>query len=66
MKVYELINELSKCPAGAEVEFARLMTLAEFTSCPIVDNIDGADAYRVAVNVRDVEAINESTVALYM
>lgn len=66
MKVYELINELSKCPAGADVEFARLMTLAEFTSCPVVDNIDGADAYRVAVNVSDVEAIDETTVALYM
>jgi hypothetical protein len=66
MKVYELINELSKCPAGADVEFARLMTLAEFTSCPVADNIDGADAYRVAVNVRDVDVVNETTVALYM
>ena len=66
MKVYELINELSKCPAGADVEFARLMTLAEFTSCPVVDNIDGADAYRVAVNVRDVDVVNETTVVLYM
>ena len=66
MKVYELINELSKCPAGADVEVARLMTLAEFTACPVVDNIDGADAYRVVVNVSDVDVTDETTVALYM
>ena len=41
MKVYELITELSKLPAGSEVEFATLMTVDEFTKCEIVDEIDG-------------------------
>lgn len=66
MKVYELINELSKCPAGADVEFSTEMTLAEFASRPVVDNVDDADLYNVSGAVKDVDVIGDSLVSLHM
>lgn len=66
MKVYELISELSKLPAGSEVEFSTLMTLKEFVNLPIMDSFDGEDAYRFSATVREVEPISDKTVALYM
>jgi hypothetical protein len=65
MKVYELINELSKLPAGANVEFATVMTLEEFVQCPIVDSIDGKDAYRIAVDIKEAVCIDDALISLY-
>jgi len=65
MKVYELINELSHYSAGADVEFAKLMTIDEFTKCPIVDNIDGKDNYRVSADIKEVSALSENHIVLY-
>lgn len=65
MKVYELITELSKLPAGADVEFAMLMTVDEFTKCEIVDEIDGKNNYRVKADIKEVMELNKERIVLY-
>ena len=65
MKVYELINELSKLPAGAEVEFSTLMTLEEFAKSPVIDSIDGKDCYRIEASIKEVEPVSDKLIALY-
>ena len=65
MKVYELITELSKLPAGSEVEFATLMTADEFTKCEIVDEIDGKNNYRVKADIKEVMELNKERIVLY-
>lgn len=65
MKVYELIAELSKLPAGSEVEFATLMTVDEFTKCEIVDEIDGKNNYRVKADIKEVMELNKERIVLY-
>lgn len=66
MKVYELMTELAKMPAGAEVEFTTLMTLAEFAELhtDVVDE-NGKDLYRVSGEIKDVEKISDKRIALY-
>lgn len=66
MKVYEVMAELAKMPAGAEVEFTMLMTLAEFAELP-TDEADenGKDLYRVSGEIKDVEKISDKRIALY-
>ena len=65
MKVYELINALSECPAGAEVEFHAAMTLAEFTESGVVDNFDGKDAYCISGAIKEVFIADTGLVVLY-
>ena len=65
MRVYELMKELSKLPAGAEVEFAALMTVDEFTECEIVGEIDGKSNYRVKADIGQVMELNEGRIVLY-
>lgn len=65
MRVYELMKELSKLPAGAEVEFATLMTVDEFTECEIVDEVEGKSNYRVKADIKQVMELNEERIVLY-
>lgn len=44
MKVFELMTELSKMPAGAEVEFSCILTIPELIEGGVVDN-DGNDVF---------------------
>ena len=64
MKVYEVMKELSKAPAGAEVEVSKLMTLIEFTESEIVDDIEGEDNYRISGNITSA-CVNTDYVTLY-
>lgn len=64
MKVYELIAELSKLPAGADVEIRTLMTMQDFAKCPIVDDFDGKNAYLVSGKIEEVDMPNDRLVVL--
>jgi hypothetical protein len=66
MKVYELIAELSKMPAGADVEFATITTVDELKSCERVDETDDEVVYRLAGIIQDIEAIDDTLVAIYL
>lgn len=63
MQVYELITELSKLPAGAEVEFSTVMTVSDIANLEIID--DDEDVYRIAVKIKDVDQICSMLVALH-
>lgn len=65
MKIYELMDRLSKLPAGAEAEFVMLMTLDEFTKCPVADSIGGKDAYRISVKISEAVEVTDCSVVLY-
>lgn len=65
MKVYELITELSKLPAGSEVEFRTIKTLEEFSQCIVAEDVGGKDGYLVSGTIQEVDVINEKLVALY-
>lgn len=65
MKVFELMEKLSKLPAGAEVEVSNCKTLKEFTKCEIVDNIDSEDLYDIRGKVSQVEPGDDKYVYLY-
>jgi len=64
MRVYELITELSKLPAGAEVEFRTTMTLEEFSQCIVAADVNGKDGYLVSGNIVDVDMLDDTLVAL--
>ena len=44
MKAFELMAELSKMPAGAEVEFSCILTIPELIEGGVADN-DGNDVF---------------------
>ena len=52
MKVYELMNALSTCSAGADVVVSRIMTESEFLA--LEDCGDGGKEVGGAVNVIDI------------
>lgn len=56
MKVYELISELMKIPAGCDVRLCGIRTVAELKSEPIVDTDEyGEDSYSVSGILRDLD-----------
>jgi hypothetical protein len=57
MKVYELMDKLSKMPAGAEIVASSTMSVAELTNIGDIDVIDGIAHYSVKKEV--VNAIAE-------
>lgn len=56
MKVYELINELSKCPAGAEVKFHATVTDNEVKCNGPVDVVEDTPLFALSFVIGDVEA----------
>ena len=67
MKVFELMAQLSKCPAGAEVEFRTILTEREFVNSPVVDEDDVSSerAYSLTLDVGEVELINDGLAVIY-
>lgn len=55
MKVYELINMLSECEAGAEVMVRQTMTIKELAGEDIISTDNGDVLYSMAHSVCDVE-----------
>lgn len=62
MKVYELMEELSKYPAGLEVQINGCLTLAELTNSTEIDvDEDGKSLYSIGgpcYNIDGTESIN--------
>ena len=55
MKVFELMAELSKMPAGAEVEFSSILTIPELIDGGVQDR-DGDDVfYELRAKIAEVE-----------
>jgi hypothetical protein len=65
MKVYELINALSECPAGAEVEFHTAMTVEDFTKSGVVDDFGGKDVYSISGTIKEVFIADDGLIVLY-
>ena len=67
MKVFELMQELAKHPAGADVKFRTLMTLEEFAANPAedTDTDTGKDLYQIDKNIEEVSAVNDILVVIY-
>lgn len=63
MQVYELITELSKLPAGAEVEFSTVMTVSDIANLEVLN--DDKDVCRITVKIKDVDQISSMLVALH-
>ncbi len=60
MKVYELITELNKLPAGAEVIVHGLRTVPELKSGCLVDvDENNEDVYSVNGSVNDIDSNSE-------
>ena len=55
MKVFELMAELSKMPAGAEVEFSTMMTIPELIKNGVDCACDGGEYYRLHAKIVEVE-----------
>lgn len=62
MKVFELMAELSKMPAGAEVEFSCILTIPELIDGGVQDR-DGDDVfYELRAKIAQVEEIGRAHV----
>lgn len=66
MKVYDLMNQLAKMPAGADVKIKLLMPLQDIICNGVETNIEGVDHYDITKDVLEAEeTISGATVYLY-
>lgn len=61
MKVYELMELLSNCPAGAKVEVHQLITIPELIEGGVQNTIEGKEYYSYNSPVTDIGDIPESS-----
>lgn len=61
MKVFELMNILQDCPAGAEVEVHQLITIPELIEGGSDHSIEGKDCYSYNRRVTDASDIPEDS-----
>lgn len=66
MKVYELITELLKRPAGADVQVVTTMTMSDLTGFETIDEDDTGKYYRVQATIDDVCHDGDNIVTLYV
>ena len=59
MKVFELMAELAKCNAGAEVEFSTVILAQD------LKETDTEGHYHFAVKIKDVDLIHTGLIALH-
>lgn len=55
MKNYELMERLSRMPAGAEIEVSAIMTMEEFENNDIMQEDEEGTLYSLIREVEDVE-----------
>ena len=60
MKVFELMAELSKMPAGAEVEFSTMMTIPELIKNGVACSCTAGEYYQVYAKIVEVEKSDAS------
>ena len=65
MKVFELMNELSALPAGADIEVRGIMTLKEFEELVQADDGYG-DGKIIERKIDSVEEVGENRVYIYL
>lgn len=66
MKVYELMQQLSKMPAGATVEFNHLMSIEELTENGVETTDEGTAYYSYTAEIKDMDISGgKDTVYLY-
>ena len=61
MKVYELMESLSKLPAGAKIEFRALLSLEDVSRSEQTEEGD----YLMSFKIQEVSDVHENLVALY-
>lgn len=61
MKVYELMEQLSRLPAGARVEFRALVSLEEVSKSEMSEEGDCLMNFKI----QEVSSVNDTLVALY-
>ena len=64
MKVFELMQALSKMPAGADVKFERLTLMEEFIKNDTCDDDEGV-CFAFNSSIAEVEQTNLGIVMLY-
>ena len=64
MRVFELMEQLSTLPAGAEVVFERVTSVEELVTNEVIMDDDGR-FYIFKANVSDVEKISDNCVMIY-
>ena len=64
MKVFELMNELSKVPAGAEVRFSMITSVEELIKSE-PEEMEGKIYYRTDLDVKEIDAASDKTVFIY-
>lgn len=64
MKVFELMNELSKAPAGAEVRFSMLQSVEELIKAEPQED-GGKVFYSIDVSIKEVDDASNKTVYIY-
>ncbi len=68
MKVYELMDLLSSCPAGANVEIHQLISIAELIKDGVQECIEGVEYYSYNSEITEIGDVPKSasgTVCLY-
>lgn len=66
MKVYDLMHQLAKMPAGADVKIKLLMPLQDIICNGVEQTIDGIEHYGIEKEVQETEkTISDATVYLY-
>ncbi len=61
MKVYELMEQLSRLPAGARVEFRALLSLEDISKFELSEEGD----YIMDFNIEEANSINDTLAVLY-
>ncbi len=59
MKNYELMERLSRMPAGAEIEVSAIMTMEEFENNDIMQEDEEGTLYSLIREVEDVENVGD-------
>ncbi len=66
MKVFDLMHQLAKMPAGADVKIKLLMPLQDIICNGAESNIEGIDHYGITKDIVETEkTISDATVYLY-
>ncbi len=65
MKVFELMEQLSKMPAGAEIEFSTAMTVDEFLKGDQSEGDNNEVLYEVRVRICEADEASEKRVFIY-
>ena len=66
MKVYDLMHQLAKMPAGADVKIKLLMPIQDIVKDGAEQTIDGIEHYGIEKDVQETEkTISDATVFLF-